>query len=52
MAKQAELRLLGPQYDWRGLIEQHGGAMGAVSTPGAGSAFWFTLPIRPAQALA
>lgn len=24
MAKQAELRLLGPQYDWRGLIEQHG----------------------------
>lgn len=24
MAQQAELKLLGPQYDWRALVEQHG----------------------------
>ncbi len=32
-------------YISRTIIEQHGGAVGAESTTGEGSTFWFTLPV-------
>ncbi len=31
-------------YIARRIVERHGGAMGAVSTPGDGATIWFTLP--------
>lgn len=33
----------------RQIVEAHGGQMGAVSQPGAGIAFWFTLPIAASE---
>ncbi len=30
----------------KGIAESHGGAVGAVSTPGKGSSFYFTIPIK------
>jgi PAS domain S-box-containing protein len=32
-------------YQCRGIIKAHGGEIGAISTPNAGSTFWFTLPL-------
>lgn len=32
----------------RRLVEAHGGEIGVDSSPGAGSRFWFTLPLQPA----
>lgn len=34
-------------YISRQIIEQHGGTIGVESAPGAGSVFWFTLPLAP-----
>ncbi len=34
-------------YIARGIVEAHGGHIGVDTTPGVGSAFWFTLPVAP-----
>ncbi len=34
-------------YICRQIITAHGGKIGAVSSPGAGAKFWFTLPVIP-----
>jgi signal transduction histidine kinase len=34
-------------YISRTIIERHGGAVGVESAPGAGSTFWFELPLAP-----
>jgi signal transduction histidine kinase len=39
-------------YICRAIVEQHGGRVGATSTVGLGSTFWFTLPLAQASARA
>jgi CheY-like chemotaxis protein len=36
-------------YIARNLIQRQGGELGVKSRPGAGSTFWFTLPLAPAE---
>lgn len=31
----------------RAIVEQHGGAIGVISSPGEGSVFWFEIPLPP-----
>lgn len=33
-------------YLCKQIVTAHGGAIGAISTPGAGATFWFTLPLQ------
>lgn len=35
----------------KSIVEQHGGKIGVVSTPGKGTTFWFDLPLASARAL-